>query len=247
MAAADDRQYQASEMRVLLEEFRTLNRSMKDSAEHIARSIGNDAIDKGKIEYHAKELYEATQFMTVWLDVVDFEYNPAFKASQRTGHRSLYNKFRKGKQIFERITKTKKVQIVLDGDASAKDTLIECYEMIDLIPFLLISNAIKYSPEGGKVNIWLGVHEGRLKVSSSNVGPTVDADEIALIGKKSVRGRNAVRVSNEGAGIGLYLLELICDAHGANLKYSSRPSHFSLHGIPYSEFSASIEFPRSEK
>ncbi len=79
----------------------------------------------------------------------------------------------------------------------------------------LISNAIKFSPPGGRVWIELRSASDRAVVEVRDYGPGVPANEIGMLFRPFFRGSNA-RLA-EGHGLGLTLVERVAKAHGGEV------------------------------
>ncbi|MBW1744189.1 MAG: PAS domain S-box protein [Deltaproteobacteria bacterium] len=85
----------------------------------------------------------------------------------------------------------------------------------------LISNAIKYTPRGGKVNVSLN-KEGkgiRLMVVDSGIG--ISEDDIERIFEKFYRIKTEQTRSIAGSGLGLSIVKGIVDAHGGKIHVES--------------------------
>jgi PAS domain S-box-containing protein len=88
----------------------------------------------------------------------------------------------------------------------------------------LVSNAIKYSPQGGLIRIggWLEQPEGAadhtrvvLYIADQGIGiPTADLPKIF---DRFYRVDSSLRRSTAGAGLGLYLAKAIVEAHGGQI------------------------------
>ena len=79
----------------------------------------------------------------------------------------------------------------------------------------LISNAIKFSPQGGRVWIELRTARDRAIVDVRDHGPGVPANELDMLFRPFFRGSNA-RLA-EGHGLGLTLVERVAKAHGGKV------------------------------
>lgn len=77
----------------------------------------------------------------------------------------------------------------------------------------LVSNAIKYSPNGGQVTISAAVHAGYITVSVRDEGIGIPAHERHRIFQKFTRLDNALSRNTEGTGLGLFLTKAIVEAH----------------------------------
>jgi signal transduction histidine kinase/ligand-binding sensor domain-containing protein/CheY-like chemotaxis protein/AraC-like DNA-binding protein len=98
-------------------------------------------------------------------------------------------------------------------------------EKIEIIIFNLIANAIKFSPQQGRVCVKLEEQNDRFIIAVSDNGPGVPAnigdklfDKFYQVPDKQTAG------SAKGFGIGLYLSKAFADMHEADLSYSCPPS-----------------------
>lgn len=95
-------------------------------------------------------------------------------------------------------------------------------EALVMVATNLIGNAVKYTPEGGKVAAGVTVErDGRLRVFVSDTGIGIaPADrEAVLSGHRTLEGRQM----GTGFGVGLMLVKKILDAHGTALEIEGAP------------------------
>jgi Amt family ammonium transporter len=89
----------------------------------------------------------------------------------------------------------------------------------------LVTNAVKFTPPGGRVDVWCGVDpEGRacLRVADSGVGMTPAEIEMAL--KPFMRVATSPFVAKEGGvGLGLPISKALVELHGGTLLIASEP------------------------
>ncbi len=92
----------------------------------------------------------------------------------------------------------------------------------------LISNSVKYSPEGSAIRITARTqHKKIIKVTVSNQGPPVPESDLPRIFDKFYRITAADRVT--GAGLGLSICKGIVEAHGGRIWAENQPDEFAIH------------------
>lgn len=84
----------------------------------------------------------------------------------------------------------------------------------------LIGNAIKFSAEGGDVELLLHAADGVAVISVRDRGPGVPETELESLGRPFFRGSNAVRA--DGHGLGLAIVQRVVKVHGGELHVSNR-------------------------
>jgi len=92
----------------------------------------------------------------------------------------------------------------------------------------LVSNAVKYSPEGGTV--WIG---GRLDGAGTTIyvadkGMGIPPEEQDHIFERFYRVESGLHRRTEGTGLGLYLVKAIIEAHGGRVWVESAPGRGSI-------------------
>jgi signal transduction histidine kinase len=87
----------------------------------------------------------------------------------------------------------------------------------------LVSNAIKFTPEGGAIEVSAtGTADGALlEVSDTGVG--LGPDEIDRVFERFFRSNRAVAGQIPGTGLGLFISKAIAEAHGGRISASQRP------------------------
>jgi two-component system OmpR family sensor kinase len=83
----------------------------------------------------------------------------------------------------------------------------------------LIANAIKFSPEGGSVELAVREGKGVAELSISDRGPGVPDAELEFLFRPFFRGSNAVRA--DGHGMGLAIVQRVVQVHGGDIYASN--------------------------
>jgi signal transduction histidine kinase len=80
-----------------------------------------------------------------------------------------------------------------------------------------LGNAIKFTPEGGRVLVSAGVKSGAVELDTIDNGPGIPEAERARLGAAFERGGSGDNV--EGAGLGLSLVRALAHLHGGTLSF----------------------------
>jgi len=95
----------------------------------------------------------------------------------------------------------------------------------------LISNAIKYSPEGGEVVITADSSHGEARVRVRDSGMGIPPEHESQIFTKFFRGDAARKRGIGGTGLGLVLAQQIVQAHGGTIGFETEPGQGSTFWI----------------
>ena len=82
----------------------------------------------------------------------------------------------------------------------------------------LLSNASLYSPEGAKVRVWCGLLDGRPALTVENTGAHISEEALPHLFEAFYREEGSRSRATGGSGLGLYLVKMILDRHGAECK-----------------------------
>ena len=86
----------------------------------------------------------------------------------------------------------------------------------------IVGNAIKYSPEGGRVRVRILETDETVRVAVEDRGIGVPPSEMRFLFERFTRGSNAKRSKVKGTGLGLYLAKTLVERHGGNIQVQSK-------------------------
>jgi signal transduction histidine kinase len=88
----------------------------------------------------------------------------------------------------------------------------------------LIQNAIAFSPEGGDVVIGLRVRRDDIAIEVRDHGPGIPLKDVARVMQPFEHVESALTRHGHGAGLGLPIVKLLCDAMSAQLRLLPAPN-----------------------
>ena len=86
----------------------------------------------------------------------------------------------------------------------------------------LLSNAHKYTPEGGRITITTTAEGDSLRIEVKDTGIGMTADEQKGLFTKFYRADNEETRTVPGTGLGLWITRSIVEMHGGEIKIESR-------------------------
>lgn len=89
----------------------------------------------------------------------------------------------------------------------------------------LLENAVKYSPDGGTIQVTTAVTGQRAQIHVSDLGIGIPAADLSKIFTPFFRGSNASSQTFMGLGLGLYLSKALIEAQGGTLMMHSVEGH----------------------
>ena len=90
----------------------------------------------------------------------------------------------------------------------------------------VVGNAIKFTPEGGRVMVTASAAQGALVIETIDTGPGIPVEERETLGQAYERGSGGARA--EGTGLGLSLVRALAALHGGALSFHEAPGGGAL-------------------
>mgnify|MGYP005837204517 CR=1 FL=1 len=121
-----------------------------------------------------------------------------------------------------RYAEVKGINIVFDTDVEEK--VIACDpDMVERIILNLISNALKFTHEGGSVTINIYDKQENVIISVRDTGIGIAQDKLGIIFERFRQVDNTLTKSREGSGIGLSLVKALVESHKGKISVASEP------------------------
>jgi two-component system, OmpR family, sensor histidine kinase BaeS len=87
----------------------------------------------------------------------------------------------------------------------------------------LIGNAIKFTPEGGRVEVELQSSDEGAELTVADTGVGIDPQELPFVFERFYRGAQAHESRAAGSGLGLSIVRSVVEMHNGRVAISSKP------------------------
>jgi signal transduction histidine kinase len=123
---------------------------------------------------------------------------------------------------FEAAARESRITIEYHPPADVPVTVTAGAEGLDRIINNLISNAVKYTPSGGRVLVTLSLAEGSARVEVSDTGIGIPEEALDHLFEEFYRAPNAKAQVKEGTGLGLAITRDLVTRYGGQISVQSR-------------------------
>jgi signal transduction histidine kinase len=118
------------------------------------------------------------------------------------------------------LARSKHVTLQVHGFDEAQ--IIGDPDLVRQLLMIVLDNAIKFTPAGGRVRLDVSTHDGRAVVVVTDTGIGIPPEQLPHVFERFYRGEAARRTA-DGAGLGLAIARWIVDVHGARIDIESPP------------------------
>jgi two-component system sensor histidine kinase BaeS len=94
---------------------------------------------------------------------------------------------------------------------------------LERLLIILIDNAVKFTPQGGRVAVRVWRDDGQAKLSVSDTGIGMAATDVSHVFERFYRADESRSRATEGAGLGLTLALWIAARHHGTIDVQSHP------------------------
>lgn len=126
------------------------------------------------------------------------------------------------------MAKNKDITLTSNTDSN-NEIIVYCdADRMEQLTVILMDNALKFTPRGGKIEISIREEEDRVSLSVRDSGIGIPAEELPLIWERFYKAdKSRSRQKENGTGLGLFIAKQIADLHQAELKAESEPGQGS--------------------
>jgi heavy metal sensor kinase len=116
--------------------------------------------------------------------------------------------------------------------AATPDVMVEANEMrLKQVVVNLLDNAIKYTPEGGKIMVRVNAEQAEAVLEVADDGIGISAEALPHVFKRFYRSEQVQARRARGTGLGLSMVQSILEAHGGSIGVESRENEGAMFRI----------------
>lgn len=121
----------------------------------------------------------------------------------------------------EKYSSKKDISIIFDTDNEEIYTYIDRIE-IERVMLNLLSNCIKFTPNGGEIRVNMYDKENEFKIVVEDNGIGIPENKIGLIFEEFGQADKTLSRNSEGSGIGLSIVKNLIELHDGNIRVKSK-------------------------
>ena len=244
LLAADDYQSKIDTLDNTFHELRKLNGRLKAKVEWLIARLDDPSLQTDSyLIKNIKDIFAASQLITIRLSTYDLILNPSSSLNYKKSDMPIYRKFDKVARLLDYQAQENGTSIRIIGSSYST---YECNDMVELLPYLLLDNAIKYSMRNKEIKLNFTETGNKLTVEVDSFSLRPVEHEMNMLLERGVRSRNVME-KTEGQGLGLYLARYICEANCINISFTVGKRIETYNGTKYSDFIVTLVFEGIKK
>ena len=240
LLAADDYQSKIETLDNTFHELRKLNLRLKAKVEWLIAQQDSPSFHfDNYCDKAVKDIFAASQLITIRLSTYDLILNPSSTLNYTKSPMSIYRKFDKVARLLDYQAQENGMSIRIVGNSYST---FECNDMVELLPYLLLDNAIKYTMWGKDTTLRFVETGNKLTVEVNSFSRRPADHELNTLLERGVRSKS-VSSNIQGQGLGLYLARYICESNDISLRLSlGKRIETDSDGGKYSDFIVTLQF-----
>lgn len=204
-------------------ELRTPLTLIADPVNYIIHDDNLNSQQRSMLQIVQRNVLVLTQLVS---EILDFRKVQNGKMELRLSDFNLAESMKQWIKLFSVSAQKKHIAISMD----APDTIMlrADQDKIERICYNLLSNALKYTSEGGEITLTAKEEDGRVMISVADNGCGISSDELPYIFDRFYQAKNAGR----GTGIGLAIVKAFTELHHGEVSATSvegKGSTFTIH------------------
>jgi signal transduction histidine kinase len=125
-------------------------------------------------------------------------------------------------ESFQQLAREKGVMLTQESAAAVLPSLRADRAKVRRIVVNLLSNALKFTPKGGRVVVRAeAAGETHVRISVADTGVGIAADDLPILFDKYEQARHRATRGEKGTGLGLYITRQLVELHGGTIRVES--------------------------
>jgi two-component system cell cycle sensor histidine kinase PleC len=112
-------------------------------------------------------------------------------------------------------------EITLQAESLPKTVLFADRQAIEKVLISLLRNAVKFTPEGGRISLRSRVDEGQISIYVEDTGVGIAPEALPRLGRPFEQIDSPLENGNKGSGLGLAIARSLVELHGGSLHIRS--------------------------
>ena len=204
-------------------ELRTPLTLIADPVNYIIHDDNLNSQQRSMLQIVQRNVLVLTQLVS---EILDFRKVQNGKMELRLSDFNLAESMKQWIKLFSASAQKKHIAISMDAPDAVM--LRADQDKIERICYNLLSNALKYTSEGGEISLMAKEENGRVMISVADNGCGISSDELPYIFDRFYQAKNAGR----GTGIGLAIVKAFTELHHGEVSATSvegKGSTFTIH------------------
>lgn len=216
-------------------------RSMNTSIYHAAYELQSELLYESNLKLAlSKNIVALSELMSSRIQLADLVANESTALFDKESTPiAVYKKFEKITKCYIAYAKRRDISINFSGNSKSSIRGVSNFEMI---PLILIDNAVKYSPSKREVDVDIQENSTHIICKVTSLGPKIESDEIELIFNREVRGVHAISSGQSGSGIGLSFLKRLLISVDGNISVEQDSTSLRFNGKSYYQTVFTLKF-----
>lgn len=204
-------------------ELRTPLTLIADPVNYIIHDDNLNSQQRSMLQIVQRNVLVLTQLVS---EILDFRKVQNGKMELRLSDFNLSESMKQWIMLFSASAQKKHIAISMNAPDAVM--LRADQDKIERICYNLLSNALKYTSEGGEITLTAKEEDGRVMISVADNGCGISSDELPYIFDRFYQAKNAGR----GTGIGLAIVKAFTELHHGEVSATSiegKGSTFTIH------------------
>ncbi len=121
---------------------------------------------------------------------------------------------------FERLIERKNIEII--GADKIDRVIVKCDgQLMHQVIYNLFDNAVKFTPEGGYISIFVTEYNSKIEIYIKNSGEGIADDDLKHVFERFYKTDKSRSMDKTGVGLGLYLVKSIMNYHKGEIQVKS--------------------------